>query len=133
MPEPVGTLTAAQHEILEVIWNSQKIGATVTEIWQAISERREVTRTTVLNQVDRLEKRGWLRRKKHQNGFRYVVTRGRDQAARSLAEEFVDSFFGGSASNLVMSLLGSKKLKPSDIAKLRELLDSQSSKRKPTQ
>ncbi|MDA0921671.1 MAG: BlaI/MecI/CopY family transcriptional regulator [Planctomycetota bacterium] len=124
MADPDGTLTAAQHEILEVVWNAPNSGATVTEIWQAIGQQRDVTRTTVLNQVDRLEKRGWLRRKKHADGFRYVATRNRDQASRGLAEEFVDSFFGGSASELVMSLLGSKKLTPSEIKRLRGLLDS---------
>lgn len=133
MADPEGTLTAAQHEILEVVWQSPNNGATVTEIWQAIGEYREVTRTTVLNQVDRLEKRGWLRRKKHRDGFRYVATRSRDQVSRGLAEEFVNSFFGGSASELVMSLLGSKKLKPSEIERLRGLLDSGPSKRKPKQ
>ena len=133
MTDPEGTLTAAQHEILEVIWNGPDAGATVTEIWQKISESRDVTRTTVLNQVDRLEKRGWLRRKKYEDGFRYVVARNRDQAARELAEEFIDSFFGGSASELVMSLLGSKKLKPAEIARLRDLLDSRSSNRNPKQ
>ena len=129
MAEPEGTLTAAQHEILDVIWNSKGQGATVSEIWQAISEHREVTRTTVLNQVERLERRGWLRRKKGPAGYRYVVTKDREAAACGLAEEFVDSFFGGSASDLVMSLLGSKKLKATDIARLREVLDSQESKR----
>lgn len=124
MVEPEGMLTAAQHEILEVVWGAPPGGATVSEIWQGISERREVTRTTVLNQVDRLEKRGWLRRKKHPEGFRYAATRSREQAARSLAEDFVESFFRGSASELVMSLLGSQKLRPDEIAKLRKLLDS---------
>ena len=131
MADPEGTLTPAQHEILEVIWNGSGAGATVTEIWQAIRGNREVTRTTVLNQVDRLEKRGWLKRKKHDDGFRYVAVRSRDQAAKELAGNFIDSFFGGSASELVMSLLGSKKLKPADIDRLREALDSRSSKRKP--
>ena len=133
MAIPKGTLTAAQHEILEVIWHAQDTGATVTEIWHAIGRQRDVTRTTVLNQVDRLEKRGWLRRKKHEDGFRYVATRSRDEAARGLAEEFVDSFFDGSASELVMSLLGSKKLKPAEIARLRDLLDSRSPNRNPKQ
>ena len=133
MAKPQGTLTAAQHEILDVIWNGPSAGATVTDIWHAIGQQRDITRTTVLNQVDRLEKRGWLRRKKHEDGFRYVATLSRDQAARGMAEVFIDSFFGGSASELVMSLLGSKKLKASEIARLRDLLDSQSSHRKPGQ
>jgi BlaI family penicillinase repressor len=129
MVNPEGTLTAAQHEILEVIWNGPDCGATVTEIWQASGEPRELSRTTVLNQVDRLEKRGWLRRKKYEDGFRYLATRSRDDAARGLAEEFVNDFFGGSPSELVMSLLGSNRLKPAEIARLRALLDAQSAKR----
>ena len=125
MGNPEGTLTAAQHETLEVIWLGPASGMTVTEVWQAIVENREVTRTTVLNQVDRLEKRGWLRRKKNADGFRYSATQSRAKAARQLAEDFVDSFFGGSASELVMSLLGSKKLKPTDVDRLRDLLESE--------
>ena len=77
MTDPEGSLTAAQHEILEVIWNGTKSGMTVAEIWHAIGARRSVTRTTVLNQVDRLEKRGWLKRHEHQDGFRYLPTRSR--------------------------------------------------------
>ncbi len=130
MTDPDGTLTAAQHEILEVIWNASETGATVAEIWHEIGIRRSVTRTTVLNQVDRLEKRGWLKRHEHKDGFRYVATRSREQAASGLAEEFVDSFFRGSASDLVMSLLGTKKLNPNEIKKLQALLETRSSKRK---
>ena len=130
MTNPDGSLTAAQHEIMEVIWAAGPSGATVTEIWTAIGQQREVTRTTVLNQVDRLEKRGWLTRRKHEGAFRYVGTLDRADTARSLAEEFVADFFGGSASELVTSLLGSKQLKRADIQRLRELLDSRLSKKK---
>ena len=126
MAKPEGRLTAAQLEIMEAVWSGPETGSTVTEIWEAITREREVTRTTVLNQVDRLEKRGWLRRKKHGDGFRYVAPSGRDAATQGLAEQFVDEFFGGSASKLVMSLLGSRKLKPDDVKKLRQLLDPKS-------
>ena len=105
MAKPKGTLTSAQLEILEAIWSSQEMGATVTEIWDAITRQRAVTRTTVLTQVDRLEKRGWLRRKKHGDGFRYLAVVDRDEATRDVAEQFLDAFFGGSASELVMSSL----------------------------
>ena len=122
MTKPEGTLTAAQLEILEAIWNGPEAGSTVTEIWQLITQQRDLTRTTVLNQVDRLEKRGWLRRKKHEDGFRYLAICDREQANRSVAEQIVNEFFGGSAGNLMMSLLGSKKLKPAEIQRLRDLL-----------
>lgn len=130
MADPVGTLTAAQHEILEVVWGAGQLGATVAEIWEEIGDRRRVTRTTVLNQVDRLEKRGWLKRYEHADGFRYVARQPRQQVASGLALEFVNSFFGGSASELVMSLLGSRKLSTAEISKLKALLESRLSGRK---
>lgn len=130
MADPEGTLTAAQHEILEAVWNSGKLGSTVAEIWGEIARHRPVTRTTVLNQVDRLEKRGWLKRYEHADGFRYVASQPRQQVASGLALEFVNSFFGGSASELVMSLLGSKKLSKADISRLKALLESRIAHRK---
>ena len=121
MSKPEGKLTAAQHEILDVVWASE-MGATVTEIWEVIGPRRKVTRTTILNLVDRLEKRGWLERQKTEGSFRYVAAFDRETTARIVAAEFVDDFFGGSASHLVMSLLGAKRLKPADAERLRQLL-----------
>jgi BlaI family transcriptional regulator, penicillinase repressor len=130
MARPEGTLTAAQHEILEAVWNAPDTGVTVAEVWQSIGQQRALTRTTVLNQIDRLEKRGWLKRHKHPDGFRYVATQSREQVASALAEEFVASFFGGSASDLVLSLLGTDSLKPTEIARLKALLEARSRKRK---
>jgi predicted transcriptional regulator len=51
------------------------------------------------------------------------VTRDRTQASAGIAKKFIDQFFGGSASELVMSLLGSKKIRPGEIERLRKLLD----------
>lgn len=125
MPNPEGSLTAAQHEILEAVWQNEPQGATVAEIWQAIAARRAVGRTTILNLVDRLEKRGWLSRSE-QKPVRYRSVLDRQQTAALLARGFVDDYFGGSADQLVMSLLGSKKLRPEEIDQLRRLLGSAS-------
>ena len=124
MPTPEGSLTAAQHEILAAVWQSEDRGATVTEIWQAISAQRRVGRTTILNLVDRLEKRGWLVRCDDQRPCHYLAALSRKETAVFLAGGFVDDFFAGSASNLVMSLLGSKRLKSDEIENLRQLLES---------
>ena len=60
MVDPEGNLTPVQYEILQVIWDGDDAGSTVAEIWREISKSRSVGRTTILNLVDRLEKRGWL-------------------------------------------------------------------------
>jgi BlaI family penicillinase repressor len=130
MPGPLGTLTPAQYEIMEVAWDAGEPGATVAEIWQAIGRRRSITRTTVLNLVDRLQKRGWLSRHQPNGTYRYVPTIDRETATRQLAREFVDEFFDGSASDLVLSLLGPGKCKPSEVERLRSLLDQATARRK---
>lgn len=123
---PDGQLTPVQFEVMEAIWAAEAAqgrGASVAEIWQAISTQRSVGRTTILNLVDRLEKRGWLTRDDADGTARYGTAVPRDQAAAELAGEFVTDFFGGSAASLMLSLLGSNQLDPAEIARLRKLLD----------
>ncbi len=126
MPKPQGSLTSTQYEILNVVWRHGDAGATVAEIWQAFSARRPVGRTTILNHVDRLEKRGWLIRRGQESPLRYVGTLGREKTVALLAGDFVDGFFGGSARDLMVSLLGSKRLKLKEIDQLRRMLESTS-------
>ena len=94
---PEGQLTPVQFEIMEAIWAAGFGGATVAEIWQVISQRRSVARTTILNLVDRLEKRSWLRKEDTSDGIRFRARVSREAASAGLAGEFVSDFFGGSA------------------------------------
>ena len=126
MSKPEGSLTSAQHEIMAAIWKNGEKGATVAEIWQTVSGKRRVGRTTILNLVDRLERRGWLTRRDREKPCHYLAALGREETAVFLAGGFVDDFFAGSAGNLVMSLLGSRRLKPDEIERLRQILQSAS-------
>ena len=118
-----GKLTPVQFEILQKVWDSPD-GLEVSKIWDAVKVGRNVSRTTVLNLVDRLEKRGWLTRSKDESAFRYRATVDRATAEGQLTNDFVQEFFAGSAVNMLMSLLGSKPVKKTDIRKLRQLLDA---------
>jgi BlaI family transcriptional regulator, penicillinase repressor len=123
---PEGSLTPSQYEILDAVWSAGKQGATVAEIWQQIAGQRGVARTTVLNLVDRLEKRGWLQRIDDPEGpNRFVAAVDRQRTKSELAREFVHDFFDGSAGNLVMSLLGSNRLTTEEVEELRQLLAEQ--------
>jgi predicted transcriptional regulator len=117
-----GDLTPAQHEIMSLVWESGATGLTVAEIWQAITAGRDVARTTVLNLVDRLEKRGWLTRRPTSEGLRYAAAVDRAATKSRLAADFVADFFGGSSVQLVQSLLGSRSVSPQEIERLRSLL-----------
>lgn len=120
--EREGGLTAAQFEIMQVAWDAPE-GVTVADVWEAVSRGRGVARTTVLNLVGRLEKRGWLRRQSGEGPLRYVAAVDRDEATAGVAAKFVDEYFGGSAADLVMSLLGSQRLSAADVDELRRLLN----------
>ena len=119
---PAGDLTPAQYEILAVAWDGPVAGMTVAEMWQAIADRRSVTRTTVLNLVDRLEKRGWLTRESVSGVYRYRPTIDRQAVAGRLAAGFVADFFGGSPMQFVQSLLGSEDVSTADIDRLQRIL-----------
>jgi predicted transcriptional regulator len=125
MPAPKGNLTAAQYEIMAAVWNAGDGGVTVADIWQTIGESRSIGRTTVLNQVDRLEKRGWLRRLTGEGPTRFRATVSQEGASRQLVAGFVSDYFQGSTVELVSALLGSNAgaLTKKDVERLRKLLD----------
>lgn len=130
---PEGSLTPAQYEILDVVWRAGPDGATATQIWHAVTPSRNVARTTVLRLVDRLEKRGWLRRRETGGAVRYVAAVSRHQTSAALANDFVQTFFDGSAANLVMSLLGTERLGADEIKRLRQILARTPKRAKPPQ
>jgi predicted transcriptional regulator len=119
---PKGVLTRVEFEIMEAIWHSPK-GATVSEVWAVIGRVRGVTRTTVLNQVAKLGERGWLKRRKCDGVYRYVATVDRDTASANVAAKLVDEFFGGSASELVMSLFDAKQISKEEWDELCRIVD----------
>jgi BlaI family transcriptional regulator, penicillinase repressor len=133
MPEPKGSLTAAQYEIMAAVWKAGVQGVTVAEIWQAIAESRTIGRTTVLNQVDRLEKRGWLRRLPGEGSTRFGAALSKDDASRQLVAGFVSDYFDGSSADLVSALLGSDAcaLTRKEVERLRKLLEQ--ARRRPTE
>lgn len=119
---PNGNLTPTQHQLLETIWNRGARGATVSEIWRQIASERPVQRTTILNLVDRLEKRGWLIRKTGNRASRYVAAMDREETARWLARGFVDDYFAGSSVELLRCLLDDERFRAEARDAMRRLL-----------
>ena len=89
-----------------------------------MAAHRDVARTTVLTMVNRLERRGsGSRRKEAANGLHFLASRTKEEATGQIAGQFVEAMFGGSAAELVKSLLGSQQITPQEIRRLRDLLD----------
>jgi predicted transcriptional regulator len=131
MTQPRGPLTGGQVEILDAVWARGPEGATVAEIWQHLSRKRPVARTTVLTMVARLQQRGWLVRSEGKRGYRYTPACDRSQATGEVCAQFVDEIFDGSPTELLRSLLGSRPISRAEVKCLREMLDRLAKGRQP--
>ncbi len=114
-------LTANQTEIMNVIWDRGE--ATVSEIWKALSEQREIARNTVLTQVQRLEERGWLARERRGRTDVYRSRAAREASERQKLRDVLDEVFDGSAENLVVSLLGHDLVSRDELDRIRTRLE----------
>lgn len=126
MPPPAGWLSDAQLEVMEILWSGPKEGLSTSQVWEEVQEARQVARTTVLTVLHRLEQRKWIRRSTKGKVARFRAACTRDEAEANLAAQFLDEHFQGSATRLISSLLGSGHAKPSELARLRKLLDDRS-------
>ena len=93
MSKPEGSLTSAQHEIMAVVWESATQGARWPRSGKASRPAARVGRTTILNLVDRLEKRGWLVRRDRQKPCHYLAALGREETAALSGRRFCGRFF----------------------------------------
>ena len=122
-------LTATQLEILQAVWELGPGGGTAKDIWQAASKVRELARTTVLTQAQRLRRKGWLRRLERGSTIVLQAVCSRADAEQKLAQRFVADFFAGSAAGLVKSLLGRGQVDRAELARLQAVLDAAEARR----
>lgn len=114
-------LTDAQLEIMHCVWD--RGGTTVTEVWQLLQNEREVARNTVLTVIDRLAKRGWLKKKSVGNTHLYWATVDRQKALGNAVTRMVDKAFAGSADRMVMALLDGRGISNEEAMKIGKMID----------
>jgi predicted transcriptional regulator len=116
-------LTPTQLEILQAVWELGPDGGTAPAIWQQAQKVRELARTTVLTQVQRLHKKGWLKRRERGGAVVFRAVCDRATAEGRLARRFLADFFAGSAAGFVKSLLGDGRIDKKELERLRAAID----------
>lgn len=122
MNAPDEPLTATQLEILQAVQQLGPDGGTAAEVWQAIARRKDLARTTVLTWLQRLERKGWLRRHDQRDGVRYIAVYDRTETEQRLARRFVADYFAGSTPAMVKSLLGDGRIGRDELRRLKEII-----------
>jgi predicted transcriptional regulator len=112
---------------METIWSLGE--ATVPAIWRALSARRAISRNTVGTHVQRLEEKGWLRRRSEKGAIVVTAARPRDKSQGSAVYRLLSTVFGGSTESLLVALLEERKLSKVEADRIRAMIDQAEKRR----
>jgi len=111
-------LTPLELEIMHVLWEAGE--ANVQTVQQKLE--RELAYTTVQTMLNILHRKGKAKRTLRDRAYFYKPAVTRLQVISQHVGDMVERLFGGSAENLVMSLIETKHLTPQKLARLNKLL-----------
>lgn len=115
------TPTAAELEILNVLWEKQPL--TVKDVHEKLSELKEVGYTTTLKIMQNMHGKGLLSREPNGKSHLYSAVFKQEETRGKLLDRFLESTFSGSASSLVMQLLGNKKTSQKELDEIKRIID----------
>jgi predicted transcriptional regulator len=97
-------------------------GATVGQAAEGFGAPRELARSTVLTMMERLRRKGFLRRRRVEGVFRYSSPVSADELLHNAVERFVTTALDGSVSPFVTYLAAGAELSATDVAELEQLV-----------
>lgn len=113
--------TKSELEILQVLWKHGP--STVRFVNDHLNaQKRSVQYTSTLKLMQIMVEKNLLVRDENNMKHIYASSIDEDKTKSALLSRFVDSMFNGSASSLVMQLLGNKKSNAREIQEIKDLL-----------
>ena len=116
-------LSPAETEILSLVWNLGK--ATVQDVHEALPKTRKIANATVQTLLRRLEKKGYVARKKQGKAHVFWATVKKEEVVDRSVTELAERHFQGDTAGLLLYMAEHGTLKDEDIARLRQLLDTE--------
>jgi len=113
--------TKSELEILQVLWEFGP--STVRFVNDKLNEKKDVNYTSTLKLMQIMADKGIVKRDESQMKHIYHVAEDEKKTKDHLLQKFVDSMYKGSASNLVMQLLGNKNTSKEDMEAIKNILN----------
>ena len=114
--------TKSELEILQVLWRHGP--NTVRFVNDLLNEeKRQVQYSSTLKLMQIMAEKGILKRDENQVKHIYSAAIEEQKCKSFLLDRFVDSLYNGSASNLMMQLVGNKKTSKTELDAIRDLLN----------
>ena len=119
MPPPKPLPTAAELEILTVLW---RLGpSTVREVHEQLGKASGYT--TTLKQMQLMTEKGLLRRSERYRSHVYEAAAPKEQTQSQIAGDILNRAFGGSAKSLMLRALSAKPASREELDDIRRMLD----------
>jgi BlaI family transcriptional regulator, penicillinase repressor len=113
--------TRSELEILQVLWKHGP--STVRFVNDRLNEqKKEVQYTSTLKLMQIMADKTLLKRDESQMKHIYSVAEEEQKTKDDLLERFVNTMYNGSASSLLLQLLGNKKTSQKEIDAIKELI-----------
>lgn len=113
--------TDAELAILRVLWNRGP--STVRQVLDTVAAERGTGYTTVLKLLQIMTEKGLVARDESDRTHVYEARYGEADTQRQLVDDLLDRAFGGSAMQLVMSALSSRRTSRKELAEIRRLIE----------
>ena len=115
-------LTPVELEIMQVLW--VRGAATVQGVREGLPGPSKPAYTSVQTMLNVLHRKGKVRRVLKGRSFEYQPRVSKEGAASATIRDVLDRLFGGSAEDLVMTLIKDRHITPGKLAKLKSLVES---------
>lgn len=112
--------TTAELEILNILWRKEPL--TVKEIHEKLLDKKDIGYTTALKIMQKMALKGLLKRELKGKSHLYYSAVEQDETQTKLLNKFVETTFSGSASQLVMQLLGNKKTSEKELDEIKAII-----------
>lgn len=113
--------TDSELEILHVLWTNGP--STVRQVHEVLSLSRDLGYTTALKLMQIMHEKGLLTREETNRSHTYAAAVTEEDTQRGLVDRFVETAFRGSASKLVMQVLGQHKASRQELDEIKKLLN----------
>lgn len=113
--------TDAELGILQVLW--AKGPGTVRQVHDELSQDRDIGYTTTLKLMQIMHEKGLLSRNEDARSHIYTAAISEEETQRTMLDRFVETAFRGSASKLVMQVLGQHKASRAELDEIKALLN----------
>lgn len=113
-------LTPLELDVMDALWAAES--GTVQDVRGRLERRRPLAYNTVQTILTILHRKGRVKRRLVGKAFVYEPVLSKQHTAAAMLRDLVDRVFGGSPTELMMTMLGHERLRPEDLKRIRHLI-----------